>query len=61
MRRASLAADGTVGTFEDVADAALPLPLANAALVQDDVVVYLIGGRTGAEGASSTHVLIGRF
>lgn len=61
VRRAPLAADGTVGTFEDVADATLPLPLANAAVVQDDVVVYLIGGRTGAEGASSTHVLIGRF
>lgn len=61
VRRAELATDGTVGTFEDVADATLPVPLANAAMVQDDVIVYLIGGRTGADGASSNHVLIGRF
>lgn len=61
VRRAPIASDGTIGTFEDVADGALSVPLANAAMVQDDVIVYLIGGRTGADGASSTHVLIGRF
>jgi hypothetical protein len=61
VRRAPITTDGTIGAFEDVADAALSVPLANAAVVQDDVVVYLIGGRTGADGASSTHVLIGRL
>jgi|GEM_PF-3238816 len=61
VRRADVASDGSIGTFEDVADARLSMPLANAAMVQDDVIVYLIGGRTGADGASSTHVLIGRF
>ncbi len=61
VRRAEIASDGTIGTFEDVEDARLMLPLANAAMVQDDVIVYLIGGRTGTDGASSTSVLIGRF
>lgn len=61
VRRADIADDGTIGTFEDVGDARLPLPIANAAMVQDDVIVYLIGGRSGAEGTSSTSVLIGRF
>jgi hypothetical protein len=59
VRRATFAADGTLGRFEVVTDASLPYPLAHAAAVQDATNLYLIGGITG--GASTTQVLIGRF
>lgn len=59
VRRATFAADGTLGRFEVVTDATLPYPLAHAAAVQDDVVLYLVGGIEG--DASTTRVLVGRF
>jgi hypothetical protein len=60
-RHATIAVDGTVGAFTDSSEHELPTPLADSALVTDDVFVYLIGGRSVGGLQASTTVLIGRF
>lgn len=60
-RRSPVAADGTLGAFVVDPRYELPIGLADSAVVVDDVVVYMIGGRSVGGLASSTTVLIGRF